>query len=107
MEMIWQIKIDTRTADGKTIDTQWFDRFKYSADADTFVREFCKLNPEWELSGDYEDYAIKRNTDGSYYYMRAYGQILFDDWMGYITSDYRECKAKFDTTDICYDGSNI
>lgn len=107
MGMFWQIKIDTCTADGKTTDTQWLDRFKHSVDADTFVREFCKLNPEWELLGEYKDYAIKRNADGSICYMRAYGQILFNDWTDYITSDYRECKAKFDTADICYDGSNI
>lgn len=107
MGMFWQIRIDTRTADGETIDTQWLDRFKHSADADTFVREYCKLYPEWELLGEYKDCAKRYNADGSYCYMRAYGHILFDDWTGYITSDYRECKAKFDTADICYDGSNI
>lgn len=108
MGMIWQIKIDTRDADtDRVIDTQWLDRFEHSVDATTFIREYCKLYPEWKLSGDYKEYAIKYNADGSSCHMHAYGQILFEDWTEYITSDYRECKAKFDTADICYDGSNI
>ena len=112
MGMFWQIKIETyrrKNGDRELVDTRWLDRFENPQIANTFIREYCKLNPEWKLMDNWNcsTEAVRYNDDGSWDLMVAYGQILYESWTEYITSDYRECKAKFDTADICYDGSNI
>lgn len=107
--LFWQIKIETRTADNKLIRTQWLDRFHKPWDADTFIREYCKLFPEWKLTDDWNGVvrAVWRRPDGCHDYMTAYAHILFTSWEEYVTSEYRDCKAAFDANGICFDGSNI
>lgn len=112
MGTFWQIKIETyrrKIGDRELVDTRWFDRFENLRTASTFIREYCKLNPEWKLLENWNCgiEAVRYNDDGSWDLMVAYEQILYKNWEDYITSNYRECKAKFDTADICYNGSNI
>lgn len=110
MGMFWQIKIETYSKDNELVGTCWLDRFSNAWDADTFIREFCKLCDMWKLIDDEGSIrARKDNKDGTWDYMVPYGEIIFDSWIQYITEDicYRECKAKFSTEGICYDGSNI
>ena len=111
MGMFWQIKIETYSEDNTLLDTCWLDRFRHSQDADTFIREYCKLYPDWDLTDDWDTgvHARKDNKDGTWCYMTAYGQILFDSWMHYVTEDawIKECPANFSTEGICYDGSYI
>lgn len=110
MGMFWQIKIETyRNSDRELLDTRWLDRFENPHVARTFICEYCKLNPEWKLLDDWNisTEAVRYNDDGSWDLMVAYGHIMYESWEEYVTSDYRECRAKFDITDICCDGSNI
>lgn len=69
MGMFWQIKIEPYTSDNELIGTCWLDRFSNSWDADTFIREFCKLCDMWKLIDDEGSIrARKDNKDGTSVY---------------------------------------